>query len=168
MTEDQVISAVVRFVARVTGVKAIRAHEGGQAPALPYVMVNLIGMSEIREHPTDVEFTDTGQPNTSGKNIINAAPVIEIEWRFSVHAYGPNPASMLRPVLSAMKLAQVMEPAMPGLIFFDASAIRSIPEWVNNQWEPRAQVDLFARAVIRDAFAVDVVDTTSFDAQPMA
>lgn len=168
MTEDEVIGATVRFVARVTGLQTIRAHESGKAPALPYAMVNFTGLAEVREHAQTVDYTDTGQQNSEGENIIRAAPVVETEWRFSVHAYGPHPVSRLRPIISAMKVSQVMEPAFPALIIFDNSQIRSIPEWIDNRWEPRAQMDLFVRGIIRDGFDVDVIDDLNFDINTMA
>lgn len=168
MTNDEVISAVVRFLARVTGVQAIRAHESGRAPSLPYVAVNFTGTAQVRQHARDIEFTDTGAPNGAGETIIRAAPVIEMEWRFSVHAYGSEPTGFLRPVASALELSQAMEPLFPGLVIFDHSAIRSVPEWINNRWEPRAQMDLFVRGIVRDSFEVDVVEDTSLDVQPMA
>lgn len=163
MTEDEVISAVVRFVARVSGIVAIRANEGGNAPALPYAMVNFTGLAEVREHAATIEFTDTGLPNSEGEHIISAAPVMEIEWRFSVHAYGADPASKLRPIKSALKISQVLEPALPLLVIFDSSQIRSVPDWIDNRWEPRAQMDLFVRGIIRDDFDVDVIDHAAFD-----
>lgn len=168
MTEDEVINAVVRFVARVSGLVTVRSHESGKAPALPYAMVNFTGMAEVRENPQGITFTDTGQPNGQGQTIIRAAPAVEAEWRFSVHAYGDEPVSRLRTILTAVKLSQVMEPALPTLIIFENSQIRSIPEWIDNRWEPRAQMDLFVRGIIRDTFDVDTIDTAEFDIKPMA
>ncbi|MCO6407361.1 phage neck terminator protein [Hoeflea alexandrii] len=163
MTNDEAHSAIVRWVAAKTGVTTIKAHQGGAAPALPYIMVNMTGFAEVRENAIDIEFTETDELNSEDEKIVEAAPVTEMEWRFSVHAYGDNPTDQLRPIVSVMKLSQGTEPAYPGLTIHEASQIRNVPDWINNEWQPRAQMDLFARGIIRDASNVDVIDEYSFD-----
>lgn len=163
MTDDQVHSAVVRWIASTAVVVAIKSHQSGQSPALPYAMVNMTGTAAVREHEQGVEYTDTGVPNISGENKISAAPVIETEWRFSVHAYGANPTGVLRPVVSAAKLSQIMEPMFPGLVVHEISQIRNVPDWIDSRWEPRAQMDLIIRGLTRDGFVIDVIDETTFN-----
>ena len=163
MTNDEVHSAVVRWLATQTGVTVIKSHQGGTSPDTPYVMVNMTGTAEVRERAIDIEFTETAVENSEGEKIVKAAPVIEMEWRFSVHSYGDNPTDILRPVASAMKLSQVMEPLLPGLIIHEISEVRNVPDWINNQWQPRGQMNVFARGIIRDASNVDVIDEYSFD-----
>ncbi|MGV4796129.1 phage neck terminator protein [Rhizobium sp. F40D2] len=163
MTNEEVWSAVVRWVKSATSVVTIKSHEGGKEPALPYVMINFTGSAEVRQHEQTVEYTDTGIPNAEGENEISAAPVIEVEWRFSIHAYGPTPTDILRPVTSASKLPQIMEPMMPDLVIHDVSQVRNVPDWINNRWEPRAQLDFIVRGLTRDGFIFDTVDETSFD-----
>jgi hypothetical protein len=163
MTNDEVWSAVVRWIASVTEVATIRSHEGKKAPTLPYVMVNFVGFAQVRANEQMVEYTDTGEPNSAGKNKISAAPVIEAEWRFSVHAYGSEPTGILRPIVSASKLRQVMEPMFPDLVIADLSQIRNLPEYVDNKWEPRAQIDFNVRGLTRDGFVIDTIDERSFD-----
>lgn len=163
MTNDEIHSAVVRWIASVTGITTIKSHQSGPDPALPYVMVNFTGEAEVREHAQTVEYIDTGIPNDQGQNKISAAPVIEVEWRFSVHSYGPVPTGLLRPIVSAAKLAQVMEPLFPGLVIHEVSQIRNVPDWINNRWEPRAQMDLIVRGLTRDGFVIDTIDENSFD-----
>lgn len=155
MTNDEVWSAVVRWLRARTGVTTIKAHESGQAPALPYVMVNLLGIFEVRQHEMDVEY--------SGDTEITETPVIEAEWRFSVHAYGGSPTDILRPIVSAVKLAQIMEPLMPGLVIHEISQIRSVPDWINEQWQPRAQMDLNVRGLIKDGHVIDVIEEAPLD-----
>lgn len=166
MTNDEVHSAVVRWVtARTGGTKTVKAHTGGDSYAV-YSMVNFTGAEEVRRWHRKVEYTETADLNTSGEKIIAAAPLIEMEWRFSVHAYGPSPTDHLRPIVSAMKLPQVMEPLLPGLLVHSVSQIRNVPDWINEKWQPRAQMDLMVRGVTRDAFVVDVIDEYSFDIRP--
>ena len=166
MTNDEVHSAVVRWIcARTNGVKTIKSHEGGKTYHV-YNMVNFTGAEELRRWHRKIEFTETDDLNSAGEKIIEAAPVIDMEWRFSVHAYGENPTDRLRPILSAIKLPQVMEPLLPGLLVHSASQIRNVPDWINEKWQPRAQMDLFVRGVTRDAHVLDVIDEYSFDIRP--
>ena len=154
MTNDQVFSEIVRWLATVTGQKVVRAYQSVKAPALPYIMVNFTGELELREHPQEIEYV--------GDDEVTATPVIETEWRFSVHAYGASPTDLLRPIVSAHKLAQVTEPLMPGLIVYDLSQIRHVPDFINNAWEPRAQMDIFIRGLVKDGHVIDVIEETTF------
>ncbi|UNK39381.1 hypothetical protein MNR02_06650 [Shinella sp. H4-D48] len=164
MTNDDVHSAVVRWIKAKTGVIAIKAHQSGRTPALPYVMVNDTGTAEVRRWHQQTEYTETDAENSAGEKIVTAAPVIEMEWRFSVHAYGPSPTDRLRPIVSAVKVSQAMEPLMPGLHVHEVSAIRDVPDWINNAWQPRAQMDIIVRGIIRDSVGeVDVIDEYSFE-----
>lgn len=169
MTNDQVHTAVNQWIRAKTGnTTVIKANQGGTAPALPYIMTNFTGSAEVRRHQITVEYTDTGVANSAGENIINAAPVIEMEWRFSVHAYGASPTDRLRPIVSAMKLSQASEPLMPGMHVHEISQIRNVPDWIESAWQPRAQMDVFVRGIIRDAHLADVIDEYSFDIAQMS
>lgn len=185
MTNDQVHTALNQWIRSKTGnTTVIKAHQGGTAPALPYIMTNFTGSAEVRRHQITVEYTDTGVANSAGENIINAAPVIEMEWRFSVHAYGLHPidpatgqarspvptapTDIIRPIVSAMKLSQASEPLMPGMHVHEISQIRNVPDWIETAWQPRAQMDLFVRGIIRDAHLADVIDEYSFDIAQMS
>ena len=159
MTDDQVVTALVAWLAAHTGVAVIRTHESGVAPALPYVAINLTGTAEVREHAAEIEYADVAT------NVV-ARPVIETEWRFSVHAYGESPTDLLRPIRSAVQLAQRLEPMMPTLVIHEVSQVRDVPDWINNAWRPRAQIDIFVRGLTRDGFVNDVIEQTSVTAEP--
>lgn len=162
-TNAQVWSAVVRWVEGLTSVNTIKAHQGGKAPALPYIMVNMTGMFEVREHAQEIAYSEGSDPPGPDLPLITATPVIEAEWRFSVHAYGPSPTDTLRPVVSAVKLAQMQEPLMPGLIIHEISQIRNVPDWINEQWQPRAQMDINVRGLIKDGHVIDVIEEAPLD-----
>jgi hypothetical protein len=151
MTNDEVHSALVRWLHGLTGLVVIKAYQEGPRPALPYVMVNLTGVAEVREWQQGSEYDE----DTAG---VTASVVIETEWRFSVHAFGSEPTGILRPVVPAAQSAQKMEPLYPSLIVHECSQVRSVPELINEKWEPRAQMDLFLRGLIRDGFLVDVIE----------
>lgn len=162
MTEAQIIAAMVRWMASATGLVVIQDHESGRRPAQPYAMLNFTGLSEIRERPQDIEWLrhpDTGEGESQRST---ATPVIETEWRFSAHVYGAGGETHLRKVRSHFHLAQANEPLMPGLILSEISQIRSVPEFINAVWEPRAQMDIFARGLTRDGVLLDTIETHSF------
>lgn len=171
MTDDEIWSAVVRWVKAKTGLTTIKANEGGDDPPRPYVMVNLTGSAELHDRPMDVEY--------AGTTTITATPVIDMEWRFSVHGYAlepidpvtktrrspapKRPTDILRPIVSAHKLSQVMEPLYPALTVHEVSQIRNVPDWINNAWQPRSQMDLIIRGIIRDGHVVDAIEEYSFE-----
>lgn len=156
MKDTEIQSALVRWLAGITGKTAIKAHQEGAAPALPYLMVNLLTVSEVRGN---AQFDDWDE-DAAGE--VTAAPQIETEWHFSIHAYGSSPTDILRPVRAAAQLAQMNEPLMPGLVVHELSMIRNVPDIVNTKWQPRAQMDLFLRGIVQDGFVVDVIEHFSF------
>lgn len=159
MTDDDIHKAVVRWVkARTLLPVVIKGEQGGDLPALPYGMVNLTGTAEVRAHPQEIEYEDQG-----GVLGVLAFPIIETEWRFSIHSYGPNPTDKLRPLRSAYHLAQANEPLMPGMVIHSMSQIRDVPDYVNEAWEPRGQVDLFLRGLTRDGVLINTIEEHAFD-----
>lgn len=164
MTDDELHGRVVEFVARVTGRPTIRSYQSGPPPAGVYVAVNFTGSSAVRDHEQTIDYTPTREdepaPDSAGDYPpITATPVIEREWRYSVHAYGdPQPSDVLRPIESAAKLSEILEPLFPDVVLHDVSQVRSVPEWINNAWEPRAQVDIIMRGLTRDGFVINVIE----------
>lgn len=155
MTDDEIIGKVVEWLATLTGRVVIQSHQSGPRPALPYLMVNLTGTDDVRDHEQDVEYIDVSSEN------MTAAPVLEVEYRFSLHAYGATSAlstDLLRPVRSAVKISQIMEPLWPTLVVHEISQTRNVPEWINEAWEPRAQMDMMMRGLTRDGFTVDPIE----------
>lgn len=170
MTNDEIIDAVVQWVAGVTGTATIRAYQSGPRPALPYIMVNLTGQAEVRDNPQGIDYTpsredeDPPTEDTAGNPEyppITAAPVIETEWRFSIHGYAATDGQatdVIRPIKSAQRLSEILEPMNPNLFIHETSQFRNVPEWVNSAWEPRANIDLFLRGLTRDGFVISTID----------
>ncbi len=170
MTNNDAHGALVKWLTGLLGVTVIKAYQGGKQPALPYVMVNYTGSAEVRRHAQKIEYEDADTGDMETDDVyppVTARPVIEMEWRFSVHAYGENPTDILRPIVSAMKLAQVLEPLMPDLTIHEISQVRHVPDWINERWQERAQMDVIARGVIRDGHVIDVIEEASFDIDRM-
>lgn len=156
MTDDQVHSALVRWLRGLTGVTVIKSHQGGHAPTDPYIAINLATTRQLRVHAQTLDYA----PEDTAGNVA-LSPVIEVEWQFSCHAYGPHPTSILRPVRSAIQIAQAQEPMLPNLVIHECSQIRNVPDWINEAWAPRAQMYIFVRGLTRDGgFAVDVIEET--------
>jgi len=159
MTDDQVHSALVRWLAALTGATTIKTHQSGPAPAEPYIAVNLTGTVAVRQWAQTTEYEEAAPDTSEEFGEVTARPLIETEWRFSVHAYGPNPTSILRPVRAAYQLLQRHEPMLPNLVIHEVSQIRNVPDWINEAWQPRAQMDIILRGVTRDGLVIDVIET---------
>lgn len=156
MTDDDVHSSLVRWLHGLTGVTVIKSHQSGPAPDVAYIAVNMTATRQLRVHAQNVEYEeDTAE--------VTAAPVLEVEWQFSCHAYGEEPLAILRPVRSAIQLAQMHEPLLPDLVIHECSQIRNVPDWLNERWEPRAQMDIFVRGLTRDGFDIDVIEQAPFN-----
>lgn len=154
MTDAEIWTAVVDWLAEKSGLTVIEAYQMGDRPTLPYLMVNYTGSSEVRAHPQEVGYTEDV---SSGK--VLAKPIIETEWQFSLHAYAASaPSDVLRPIRSIAHLAQPNEPLLPNLVVHELSQIRVVPEVVNETWEPRAQMDLMIRGLTRDGVLIDTIE----------
>lgn len=168
-TDHVLMTALQRWLKAVTGgMEVIFANQDGPRPPLPYLMVNLLGDRAIRIHEQAVEYfadpagTSNPPPNPSQGPLpdVIARSLIEREWHFSIHSFGPYPTQVLRRLDAASRLAQITEPLFPSVTIHELSRIRDVPEYVNEKWEERANVDMFLRAVTRDEFAINVIGVT--------
>lgn len=158
MKDSEVISALVRWVATHTETPVIQADQNGDNPPLPYIVVRLLATDMVRDQ---AQMTDFEEDEESER--VKASPVVETEWRFSVHAFGNNPFDILRPIRSAADLAQANEPLMPALVIHELSPMRNLSAVVNEKWEPRAQMDLALRGLVRDGVIIDTIEKYQFD-----
>lgn len=168
MTDDELWSEIIRWTRDALGntVPVIRAYQDANRPALPYVMINFLGSRSVRDHEQLIEWSSQFDPETDDPDDpVTATPHIETEWHYSIHAFGDVPTDILRPLKSAAKLMQMNESLYPGVIIHDLSQIRNVPEYVNQAWEPRANVDIFLRGLTKDGFIVDPIDDISIEIQ---
>jgi hypothetical protein len=161
MNDVEIHEALVRWLSAQTGLRVIKAHQSGDRPDKPYLMINMLNCREVREHCQDFEFVETETLNSEGLAEISVSPVIEMEWDFSIHAYGDNPTNSLRILKGRTHLAQRLEPLFPSLIVHETGTINNVPDWVKNDWEPRAQMNLLIRGLTRDGAVVDVIQDAS-------
>lgn len=169
MTNRSVHSNLVRWLAQLTGVTVIKSEQGTDRPAKPYLMVKLMRFGMLRDHHEDIEYTG-GQhgPSDPPESYppVTATPIMEGEWDFSIHAYDENdPSELLMRLYGASKLPQIMEPLFPTLVISGISQIRDIPEFVKNEWEKRAQVDLSLRGMVNYGFELDVIEQAQINVE---
>lgn len=161
MTENEVHENIVRWISSQTGLTTIKAHQSGNRPEKPYLMVNLLNVRDVQEYEQDVEFTELETENSAGNLEIDAKAVVETEWEFSIHSYGDNPTTALRKIKTRYKIQQAQFSLMPLLVIHDIGTINNVPDWVKNAWEPRSQCNLFVRGLVRDGVVIDVVEEAS-------
>lgn len=155
MTNKDVHEALIKWIASLTGLLVIKTNQSGERPEKPYITVNMTAVASVRVHPTDYGIDD-GEAAT-------ISPLMVTEWRFQVQAYGDEPSDILRQLKSAQWLRQITEPLEP-LVIHEMGRINDVPEWINEAWEPRANMDLFLHGTTRDGFVVDLIETVpTFD-----
>ena len=164
MTEAQVQAALNAWLASVTGQpRVITAFPDQKRPAPPYISTNLIMSGPLYRNRVDVEFETTG----SGEDEqITEHPVRDWFWRFSVFAYGEAPTSILRKAEIAGEIHTYSQKLRP-LSLFETSAIRNVPEVVENAIERRANFDIEIRGLVRDGLVIDVAETAGVDKTPV-
>lgn len=163
MTDVEIWEAVIRWLADQTGLTVIKAYQSGERPPKPYLMVNPTAFRHLRQMPRDIEYKDLETLNSEGKKEVEATPVIDGEWTFSVHSYGQEPTAPLRLIQSMCEVAQRLEPLSPALTVNETGPINSVSDWVKNDWEPRAQMPLYVHGVVRDGAVVDVIEEAPLD-----
>lgn len=169
MTDNDVWNMVIRWIAAKSGKQTIATHEGGTEPPEPYITVNFLSSDNVRDNEQLIEYEDADTSDMETGDLfppVIAKPKIEKEWQFSVHAYGSTPTDLLRPILSAARIPQVLEPIEPEFTLFTGSEIRRIPEYIKNAWRHSAQLDVFVRGITSDGFKVDVINDSPFEIVP--
>lgn len=164
MNDAEVHAALVRWLSARTALIVIQGEQGGIEPPTPYIVSRFTGLAAVRDNVQDVEYLELDAENSQGLKQVKASPVIETEWRYSIHCHGgESPSDHLRPIRSAAELAQAAEPLRPGLIIHELSQIRNVPEYINEAWEQRAQMDLFLRGLTKDGIIIDSIEHFSFE-----
>lgn len=152
MTEDDVHELMVKWIAGLTGVTVIQADQQGDEPTLPYIMVRLTGVAKVRDYAQETLYAEDAVSER-----ILATPVIEREWRFSVHEFSTSPGDLLRLLSVADQIDQTLEPLVP-VNLHDLSAVRMLPELINEKFEKRAQMDVTVRGLTKDGLLIDTIE----------
>lgn len=159
MTELEQFAALRTWLLAVTGLpEIIRAHPSGARPAGVYGMLNLIRAERVN-WPDDLEYEAGG-----GGQSFDEVPVETWAWTWSFHAYGAGGADPMSRVTSAAKSSGALLSLWP-LTLHETSAIRRLPELINEVWEERAQMDLTVHGLVRHGFPVDVAEGVTVTAE---
>jgi len=157
MRDDEVWHEVNAWLATHLKTKVIRGWQGGSRPATPYIMSNLSAVTEVRQHEQAREWSNLEDGS------IEMRPVIETEWAFSLHAYSETPTDILRPLRAVAKINAVNRIGVAGLVIHNLSQIRSIPDFQNEDWEPRAQIDMNVRGLVKDGIVLESIEHFDFN-----
>lgn len=163
MTGNEAHEKLVVWLAGITKIKVIKDRQSVKSPPLPYIVVDLANVMDRDQHVTDIEYKKLETLNTAGKKEIEATPKLEVEWTFLVQAYGGAGFELLRRVAAAAHLTGAQSGLMPDLVVHEVSAINTIPEFIGQRWEPRAQTNVTLRGLTSDGFVVDTIEEYSID-----
>lgn len=163
MNGNEVHEELVVWLSGITAMKVIKDRQSIKSPALPYIVVDFANVADRDQHVTDIVYEELETTNTAGKKEIQATPRMEEEWTFLVQAYGEAGLDALRRVKSAAQLSQMTENLLPRLVVHEVGVINSIPEFIGQRWEPRAQTNITLRGVTSDGFVVDTIEEYSID-----
>jgi len=159
-TEKEVHERIVDWCALVTGLLTIKDHQSGKRPSNEHLMVHFLsGPDDVRFLPVHIEYAETGSDNSEGNPQIEAIPVIESEWTFSIHSM--NGEDVMRPIRQIRSRAKMEGPQLGLshlLSIHNIGKPNNLPEMINNEYEPRAHVMMTIRGYTRDGFLIDVID----------
>lgn len=160
MTDDEVHGSFVKWLKEKTGLTVIKAYQSADRPSGKYLMVNLLSVNDLTDHPQFIDYNEATTLNSEGKNEVEATPMRPVGWGFSVHSYGDNPTDALRSVKSLSALAQYIEGEnmLPNIIIHSMGEINHVPDYVNEKWEARAVMTAQLRGAITHSAVVDTVD----------
>lgn len=157
MTDVEVQESLIRWLNTLTGLTVIKSRQGINRPEKPYLMVEQVSVTELSRDAEQDRFSELDTLNSEGLNEISVTPLFELEWTMFVFAYGEGQSSTLRRVKSAEKLNQHLESLHP-LTIHETGVVNAVPEFVNNKWEDRFQMNVRVRGVADDEFTIDTIE----------
>lgn len=156
-TDNEVHERIIDWVEHLTTLTAVKNHESGKRLSGRYLLVNYVsGPNDVRFLPVDVEFED--QENGD----VHAVPVIESEWKFSIHSYrGDDVTQPLRLLRSFAKMEGPQLKVDPRLSIFEVGDVTNLPEVIKNEPEDRAHCMVKVRGYTRDGFLIDCIEESA-------
>jgi hypothetical protein len=160
MNDDVMQNMLIQWIANTAKCTTVREYQSGKMPKLPYISVHYVQSKEVRDHEQRIMYEED---DTAAPPRVWAAPVIEVEYMFSVNGFSTrSPTDLLRPIRSAAKINQATEPLMPMFTLHEISEIRNLSHWDNDVWNNRAQMDLFLRGLEADGHLIDTIEEYNF------
>ena len=159
MNDEGMQTKLVEWIAKTTACTTIRDYQAGKMPPLPYIAIHYVQSREVRDHEQRFVYEEDDQ----GSGRVWAAPVVEVEYMFSINAFSSySPTDLLRPIRAASKVSQATESLMPMFVLHELSEIRNLSEWDNDVWNNRAQMDLYLRGVEVSGHLIDTIEEFNF------
>lgn len=156
MTNAEVHEALIRWLAALLDITVIKSHQQADRPVPTYGMVELANWGPVDRNEDSVSYADVGTD-------VFATPEYEVEWVFLFFLYGNQGADLVRKLQSAVRVKQVIEPLHPTLVIHSTGQANSVPELIDEKWEPRVQLNITLRGKASDAFLVDVIEQTTIN-----
>jgi len=163
VTNVQVHEAVIGWLSGLTGATFIKDRQGIARPAMPYGIVEVASWKDLTERPSDDQWDELETLNSAGLKDLKATPLIAIEWTFAVLIYGSEAQNLFRLIQAGIRLSQKQEPLLPYLVVHDLGPVGSVPELVDEVWEPRSHAALTVRGWNTDGFVIDSIQEYDFD-----
>ena len=165
-SEVEVQERIVDWCELITGLTTIKNHQDGDRPAGSYLMVNMLtGPRDVRFLPAAIEYAETGENNSEGNPQIEAIPVIESEWKLSIHSYRSD--DVMAPLRKLRSISKMQGPQLglnSLLSLHNLGTPNNVPVKINHKHEPRGHMTLFVRGYTRDGFLIDVIDSAPITA----
>lgn len=159
-TEKEVHERIIDWVALVTGLTTIKNHQSGKRPSGEHIMVNFIrGPLDVRFLPAAIEYAGTGENNSEGNEQMEAIPVIESEWIFSINSMRGD--DVMAPIRKLRSRAKIQGPQLgldALLSIHKIGESNNLPELINQEYEQRGHAMIYVRGYTRDGFLIDVIE----------
>lgn len=130
---DVHLTTIRAWVAGVCGLHPIPYAPDKPRPPLPYLMANLTGVAPLADHAHRYIEGETSRV------------IADIELRVSLHAYGPDPLALLRPLIGVRDVPQALAP-LGAIRLHRVGLAEYVPELVGTAYEPRAHQRLVFHA----------------------
>ena len=151
MTHDDLISAVVVWLAAQTGLPVIRAYEEIEIPGGQYATVDLQQINPMNDNPISEVLTEVD-------DITYAAHAREYEYVFAVNIWRkPIPSQHLARIKEIIDRSDKVD--LGDLHFIHSmGGVVNLNEDTKQGWLPRAYATLSIRGITETAIEADIID----------
>ena len=155
MNDRDVQAALNRWISSVTGLTTIAAYGGIDAPNRPYISTQRATSDNVRDRAQRVHY-EIDEAEVSSVQVSS-----ELSWTYLVFCYAEEPSAPLNRLRAAAEVPQVAATLHENLALREVGVINDIPEKVEAEWEPRAQVNVTVHGSNVEAFDVDIITQSS-------
>ena len=164
MTNDDVHGHLNEWLYGLLKVPVIKDRQQLPRPARPYAMTDLANWGDLDENVTDLLYEETDTLNSAGELEVKASTLIEREFTFLFFVYGDKGDALTNQLYSAAHILQSQDALRSlGLVLHEVSRSNSVPELIDEVWEPRSQCNITLRANVQsEGMVVDTIDKPEF------